>query len=109
MRAKSHLICQAPDTARIVAVIPARPVKSSACLTSSGPEPRVSYMKLKEAPAMDFSIQSQPFRTQAIQPTVSGKAGGNVVDLDPSAIVEQFAKMLVAQISNQDPDNAMDP
>jgi len=60
---------------------------------------------------MDFSIQS-PFRTQGVTPPNTDKAGHpttNAVDLDPTAIVEQFAKMLVAQISNQDPDQAMDP
>lgn len=58
---------------------------------------------------MEFSIQSS-FRTQGLTPpNGNGKPGANLVDLDPSAIVEQFAKMLVAQISNQDPDNAMDP
>jgi hypothetical protein len=60
---------------------------------------------------MDFSIQSQ-FRTMGVTPPntdAHGRPTTNVVDLDPTAIVEQFAKMLVAQISNQDPDNAMDP
>jgi flagellar hook assembly protein FlgD len=60
---------------------------------------------------MDFSIQNS-FRTMGVTPAntdAKGRATTNVVDLDPTAIVEQFAKMLVAQISNQDPDNAMDP
>jgi flagellar hook assembly protein FlgD len=60
---------------------------------------------------MDFSIQSQ-FRTMGVTPPnvdAKGRPTTNVVDLDPTAIVEQFAKMLVAQISNQDPDNSMDP
>lgn len=60
---------------------------------------------------MDFSIQSQ-FQTLGVTPPntdAKGHPTTNVVDLDPTQIVEQFAKMLVAQISNQDPDNAMDP
>jgi flagellar basal-body rod modification protein FlgD len=60
---------------------------------------------------MDMPIQSQ-FRTMGVTPPNTdskGHATTNVVDLDPTAIVEQFAKMLVSQISNQDPDNAMDP
>jgi len=57
---------------------------------------------------MDFSIQSQ-FQTQSVTPQANnGKASANVIDMDPAKIVEDFAKMLVAQISNQDPDQAMD-
>jgi flagellar basal-body rod modification protein FlgD len=52
---------------------------------------------------MDFSIKS-------LLPYGGGSASStNVVDQDPNQMAEEFAKMLVAQISNQDPNNPMDP
>src|SRR5688500_13844531 len=52
---------------------------------------------------MDFAIQS-------LLPKASGKASSrNVVDQDPAAMAEEFAKLLVAQISNQDPEAPLDP
>lgn len=50
---------------------------------------------------MDFSIK-------AITPTYRGKGGNQVVDADPVKLSEEFAKLLVAQITNQSPDNPID-
>ncbi|PIQ24954.1 hypothetical protein COW36_06255 [bacterium (Candidatus Blackallbacteria) CG17_big_fil_post_rev_8_21_14_2_50_48_46] len=51
---------------------------------------------------MDFAIKS-------LLPQATGSASStNVVDQDPAKMAEEFAKMLVAQISNQDPQNPMD-
>ncbi|MEZ0374890.1 MAG: flagellar hook capping FlgD N-terminal domain-containing protein [Candidatus Sericytochromatia bacterium] len=50
---------------------------------------------------MDFAIQS-------LLPKASGSAkAGNVVD-DPVQLAEDFAKLLVAQIQNQDPEAPLD-
>lgn len=51
---------------------------------------------------MDFAIKS-------LLPQATGSASStNVVDQDPAKMAEEFAKMLVAQIQNQDPQNPMD-
>ena len=51
---------------------------------------------------MDFAIKS-------LLPKVSGSASAaNVVDDDPAQMAEEFAKLLVAQISNQDPEEPLD-
>ncbi len=51
---------------------------------------------------MDFAIKS-------LLPQAKGSASStNVVDQDPAKMAEEFAKMLVAQIQNQDPSNPMD-
>lgn len=50
---------------------------------------------------MDFAIQS-------LLPKATDRASdGNVVD-DPGEMAEEFAKLLVAQISNQDPEEPLD-
>jgi len=52
---------------------------------------------------MDFAIQS-------LLPKATGSASNaNVVDQDPGKMAEEFAKLLVAQISNQDPEAPLDP
>jgi len=52
---------------------------------------------------MDFAIQS-------LLPKATGSASSrNVVDSDPGKMAEEFAKLLVAQISNQDPEAPLDP
>ena len=52
---------------------------------------------------MDFAVKS-------LLPQATGSARStNVVDQDPAKMAEEFAKMLVAQIQNQDPQNPMDP
>lgn len=52
---------------------------------------------------MDFAIKS-------LLPRAGGSSSStNVVDQDPGKMVEEFAKMLVAQITNQDPDNPVSP
>ena len=52
---------------------------------------------------MDFAIKS-------LLPQASGNSSStNVVDQDAGKMAEEFAKMLVAQISNQDPENPIDP
>ncbi|PKL76699.1 MAG: hypothetical protein CVV27_08955 [Candidatus Melainabacteria bacterium HGW-Melainabacteria-1] len=52
---------------------------------------------------MDFSIQS-------LLPRAQGKSSStNVVDQDPAQMAEEFAKLLVAQIQNQDPEAPLDP
>lgn len=51
---------------------------------------------------MDFAIKS-------LLPRSSGTASAsNVVDDDPNEMAEEFAKLLVAQISNQDPEEPLD-
>ena len=51
---------------------------------------------------MDFAIKS-------LLPQASGSASAaNVVDDDPNQMAEEFAKLLVAQISNQDPEEPID-
>ncbi|MBF2053234.1 MAG: hypothetical protein IGS03_07175 [Candidatus Sericytochromatia bacterium] len=51
---------------------------------------------------MDFSIQS-------LLPQAQGSASRvNVVDQDAGAMAEEFAKLLVAQIQNQDPEEPVD-
>lgn len=52
---------------------------------------------------MDFAIKSLLPRSQG------NSSSTNVVDQDPVALTEEFARMLVAQIQNQDPENPMDP
>lgn len=52
---------------------------------------------------MDFAIKS-------LLPQTSGKGKStNVVDQDPAQLTEEFAKLLVAQIQNQDPEKPVDP
>jgi len=52
---------------------------------------------------MDFAIQS-------LLPKATGRASStNVVDQDPGQMAEEFAKLLVAQIQNQDPEAPLDP
>ena len=52
---------------------------------------------------MDFAIQS-------LLPRAAGSASSaNVVDQDAGKMAEEFAKLLVAQISNQDPEAPLDP
>lgn len=51
---------------------------------------------------MDFAIKS-------LLPTSAGSSSStNVVDQDPAKMAEEFAKMLVAQIQNQDPESPLD-
>lgn len=51
---------------------------------------------------MDFAIKS-------LLPKTQGSASStNVVDQDAGKLAEEFAKLLVAQISNQDPENPVD-
>lgn len=58
---------------------------------------------------MDFGIKG--FSTQSITPGVTGESGKStqIVDQDPASIIESFAKVLIAQMQNQDPDAPMDP
>jgi len=52
---------------------------------------------------MDFAIKS-------LLPQSSGNGKStNVVDQDPAQLTEEFAKLLVAQIQNQDPEAPVDP
>jgi len=49
----------------------------------------------------DFAIKS-------ILPPADSSGNKNTVPIDPAEITEDFAKMLISQISNQDPDKPMD-
>ncbi len=52
---------------------------------------------------MDFAIKS-------LLPQSQGKGKStNVVDQDPAQLTEEFAKLLVAQIQNQDPEEPVSP
>lgn len=51
---------------------------------------------------MDFAIKS-------LLPAAGGRASAGNVAEDPSEMAEEFAKLLVAQISNQDPEAPLDP
>lgn len=50
----------------------------------------------------DFAIKS------LLPKAGNGRGAGNVAD-DPTQMAEEFAKLLVAQISNQDPEAPLDP
>ncbi len=52
---------------------------------------------------MDFAIQS------LLPKATDRSANGGVVADDPNQMAEEFAKLLVAQISNQDPEKPVDP
>lgn len=52
---------------------------------------------------MDFAIQS------LLPKATDRSASGGVVADDPNKMAEEFAKLLVAQISNQDPEEPLDP
>lgn len=52
---------------------------------------------------MDFAIKSM------LPPSGGNSSSSNVVDQDPAKMIEDFAKLLVAQITNQDPEAPMDP
>lgn len=52
---------------------------------------------------MDFAIQS------LLPKATDRSANGGVIADDPNKMAEEFAKLLVAQISNQDPEKPLDP
>jgi len=52
---------------------------------------------------MDFAIKSM------LPPSGGNSSSSNVIDQDPAKMIEDFAKLLVAQITNQDPEAPMDP
>lgn len=58
---------------------------------------------------MDFGIKSNGFSIKSLLPPSNSAQGAATVVQDPAEMVESFAKLLVAQVTNQDPDKPVDP